>query len=87
MMTVTRGRPLSQGVLTIKVGQKASLSANVAKDAACATRTFRTSNSSVVKMTKTYWTGEFVGVKPGVAYVTVRTYNGIEKSCKVTVTK
>lgn len=78
---------LSKGVLTIKVGQKASLSANVAKDAACATRTFRTSNSSVVKMTKTYWTGEFVGVKPGVAYVTVRTYNGIEKSCKVTVTK
>ena len=78
---------LSKGVLTIKAGQKASLSANVAKDAACATRTFRTSNSSVVKMTKTNWTGEFVGVKPGVAYVTVRTYNGKERACKVTVTK
>ncbi len=76
---------LTKGVLTIGVGEKYSLGSNVNSGAGCATRTYRTSNSSVVKMTKTNWTGEFVGVKPGVAYVTVRTYNGKEHSCKVTV--
>ncbi len=76
---------LTKGVLTIGVGEKYSLGSNVNSGAGCATRTYRTSNSSVVKMTKTNWTGEFVGVKPGVAYVTVRTYNGKEHSCKITV--
>ncbi len=76
---------LSKSVMTLKVGQTGSLSAIIASDAGCATRTFRTSNSSVVKMTKTNWTGEFKAVKKGVAYVTVRTYNGLEKSCKITV--
>ena len=75
---------LNKTSLTLKVGQSASLSANVG-NSGCATRTFRTSNSSVVKMTKTSWTGEFKAVKKGVAYVTVRTYNGKEASCKVTV--
>ena len=53
--------------------------------AACSKRTYRTSNSSIVKMTRTDWVGDFVGVKPGVAYVTVKTYNGKESTCKVTV--
>ena len=75
---------LSKTSLVLKVGQSASLSANVG-DAGCAERTFRTSNSSVVKMTKTSWTGGFTAVKKGVAYVTVRTYNGKEASCKITV--
>ena len=75
---------LNKTSLTLKVGQSASLSANVG-NSGCATRTFRTSNSSVVKMTKTNWTGEFKAVKKGVAYITVRTYNGKEASCKVTV--
>ncbi len=38
-------------------------------------------------MTKTNWTGSFRAVKPGVAWVTVRTYNGKEKSCRITVKK
>ena len=76
---------LSKTAMTLKVGQTGSLSAIIASDAGCAARTFRTSNSSVVKITKTNWTGEFKAVKKGVAYVTVRTYNGKEASCKVTV--
>lgn len=76
---------LSNGILTIGVGEKRSLTASVNDGAGCATRTFRTSNPSVVKMTRTNWQGDFVGVKPGVAYVTVRTYNGKEATCKVTV--
>ena len=76
---------LTKGILTIGVGEKYSLGSSVNDGAGCATRTYRTSNSSVVKMTKTNWTGDFVGVKPGVAYVTVRSYNGKEHSCKVTV--
>ena len=76
---------LNKTSMTLKVGQSASLSAVIPSDAGCATRTFRTSNSSVVKMTKTNWTGQFKAMKKGTAYVTVRTYNGKEKSCKVTV--
>ena len=75
---------ISKKTLVMKVGQSASLSANVG-NAGCAERTFRTSNSSVVRMTKTNWTGSFTAVKKGIAYVTVRTYNGKESSCKITV--
>ncbi len=78
---------ISRKTLTMKVGQTASLSCTIPTNAGCATRTFRTSNSSVVKMTKTNWTGSFTAVKPGTSYITVRTYNGKESSCKVTVTE
>ena len=76
---------ISKKALTLKVGQTATLSASIPSDAGCAARTFRTSNSSVVKMTKTNWTGSFKAMKKGTAYITVRTYNGKESSCKVTV--
>ena len=76
---------ISKKNLTMTVGQSATLSAGIASDAGCASRTFRTSNSSIVKMTKTNWTGSFTAIKPGTAWVTVRTYNGKESSCKVTV--
>ncbi len=76
---------LTKGVLTIGVGEKYTVGSNLDSGVACAKRTYRTSNSSVVKMTRTDWQGDFVGVKPGVAYVTVRTYNGKEATCKVTV--
>ena len=78
---------ISRGAMTMKVGQTATLSAVVPDGTGCATRTFRTSNSTVVKMTKTNWTGSFKALKKGVAYVTVRTYNGKESSCKITVIK
>lgn len=77
---------LSKNSLSLKVGQTASLSAYVADDAGCASRTFRSSDSSIIKMTKTNWTGEFKAMKKGTAWVTVRLYNGKEKSCKITVT-
>ena len=76
---------ISKGTVTIGVGESYTVGSGVNDGAGCAARTFRTSNSSVVKMTKTNWTGEFKAVKKGVAYVTVRTYNGLEKSCKITV--
>ena len=76
---------LTKGILTIGVGQKYTLGAGINDGAGCAKRTYRTSNSSVVKMTRTDWNGDFYGVKPGIAYVTVRTYNGKESTCKVTV--
>ena len=76
---------ISKKTLTLKVGQTATLSCSVPSNAGCATRTFRTSNSNVVKMTKTNWTGSFKAMKKGTAYVTVRTYNGKESACKITV--
>lgn len=76
---------LTKGILTIGVGEKYEVGSGVNDGAASATRTYRTSNSAIVKMTRTDWVGDFVGVKPGVAYVTVKTYNGKESTCKVTV--
>ena len=78
---------LSKGIVTIGVGEKFSVTSTIPNETACAKRTYRTSNSSIVKMTRTDWQGDFVGVKPGVAYVTVRSYNGKESTCKVTVRK
>lgn len=76
---------LTKGILTIGVGETYTIGSGVNDGAASARRTYRTSNSTIVKMQKTEWTGVFKGVKPGVAYVTVRTYNGKESTCKVTV--
>ena len=76
---------LSAKSLAMSPGQTSTLSAVIANDAGCAHRTFSSSDSSIVKMTKTNWTGSFTAVKPGTAWVTVRTYNGKEASCKITV--
>lgn len=76
---------VSKKTMVLSVGDKASLTSIIPSGSACASRTFRTSNSSVIKMTKTNWTGEFKAVGEGVAWVTVRTYNGKEASCKITV--
>lgn len=76
---------LTKGIVTIGAGEKFTVGSGVDNGAACSKRTYRTSNSSIVKMTRTDWVGDFVGVKPGVAYVTVRSYNGKESTCKVTV--
>ena len=78
---------LNKGNMTLKVGKTASVSAVLPDNTGAAKRTYRSSNSSVVKMTKTDWTGEFKAMKPGTSYVTVRLYNGTEASIKVTVTK
>ena len=77
---------ISKGLLNLKLGQTYTLSSTVPNGTAASKRTYRTSNSSIVKMTKTDWTGSFKAVKAGTAYVTVRTYNGKESSCKVVVT-
>ena len=76
---------ISKGVVTIGVGEKFTVGSAVPNGSAAAKRTYRTSISSVVKMTKTSWTGQFKAMKKGTAYVTVRSYNGKEKSCKVNV--
>ena len=76
---------LTKGILTLGVGEKYSVGSGVNDGAACSKRTYRTSNSSIVKMTRTDWIGDFVAVRPGVAWVTVRTYNGKESTCRVTV--
>ncbi len=76
---------LNRGVIAMNVGDTASLSAIIPDGTGCAKRTFRTSNSNIVKMTKTDWTGNFTAVRSGIAYVTVRTYNGKEASCKIEV--
>ena len=76
---------LNRGLMELAVGQSGTLSAIIPSNAGCASRTFRSSNSRVVKMTKTNWTGEFYAKGRGVAYVAVRTYNGKESACKITV--
>ena len=85
VMSAPKKIELSKGILTLGVGEKYVLNASTDTGSASASMKFRTSNSSIVRMTRTDGRGEFVAVKEGTAYVTVRTYNGIEKACKVTV--
>lgn len=76
---------ISKSAMTMGVGETGTLSCSIPANTAAATRTFRTSNSKVIKMTKTDWTGGFTAVGEGTAWVTVRTFNGKESSCKITV--
>ncbi len=78
---------MSQSVLSLGVGESYSLNAIIPDNSACASRTFRTSNSNLVKMTRTNWQGQFKALKTGTAWVTVRTYNGKEASCRINVKK
>lgn len=78
---------ISKSTMSIGLNEKGTLTCSISSDSACAKRTFRTSNSKIIKMTKTDWTGEFTAVGYGTAWVTVRTYNGLESSCKITVKK
>ena len=78
---------ISKKTLTLGLGESYSLSSSVPADSASGSRSFRTSDSSIIRMTKTNWTGDFIAVKEGTAWVTVRTYNGKEASCRVTVKK
>lgn len=77
---------ISKSTLNLRVGQKAVLESSVPEGTAATNRKYRSSNSSIIKMTRTDWQGEFKALQPGVCWVTVRTYNGKESSCKITVT-
>ena len=76
---------LSKSAVSIGVGEKFSVSAILPAGSASAARWYSCSDSSVVKMTKTYWTGDFVGQKVGTSIVTVRLYNGRTATCRVNV--
>ena len=76
---------LTKGTLTLGIGETFTLGSSVDVSSASSSRIYRSSNSNVVKMTKTYWTGVFKAVEEGTAWVTVRLYNGVESTCRVTV--
>ena len=78
---------LDNSHLYLKVGQTGELSTYISPDSASLSRTYRTSDSGIIQMTKTNWTASFKALKPGTAYVTVKLYNGVEASCRITVTK
>ncbi len=76
---------LTKTAVSIGVGEKFSVASVLPSGSAAADRWYSSSDSSIVKMTKTYWTGEFVGQKVGVANVTVKLYNGKTATCRVNV--
>lgn len=78
---------LSKSVITLGVGESYKLTSIIPANTAAAVRTFRTSNSKIIKMTRTDWIGEFKAVGTGTAWVTVRLYNGKEASCRINVKK
>ena len=73
--------------MSMGVGETFTLSAILPANTAAAVRTYSSSNSSIVQMTRTDWVGTFKAMKPGVAWVSVKLYNGKVGTCKVTVVK
>ena len=88
LVTVKSG-PISVAItkkeITIGVGESYTVGSSIGSGSASAERTYSSDNDSIVHMTNTRWTGKFIAKKPGVTYVRVRTYNGREDRCKVTV--
>ncbi len=78
---------ISKPTLSLGIGETYKLSCGMPSDTGAAVRTFRSSDNNIIKMIKTDWTAEIKAVKEGTAWVTVRTYNGKEASCKITVKK
>ncbi len=78
---------LNKSIMYMRVGDTGALNLILPDNSASALRTFRSSNSSIIKMTKTNWSAQFKAVGEGTAWVTVRLYNGVEKSCKIIVSK
>lgn len=76
---------ISKKTLELYVGQSYTLSSSVPNGTASAKRTYRSSDPKIIGMLRTDWAGQFRAVKPGVAWVTVRSYNGKESSCKIRV--
>ncbi len=76
---------LNKKTITLKTGQRATLTAKIAADTGCSEFKFSSDNSSVVRMLNTTGSGTFTAVRPGTANVTVTLYNGKQASCQVTV--
>ncbi len=76
---------MNLSTLSMGVGESYRLTSVIPSGTAAAQRTYSTNNSSVIKMTKTNWTGDFVALKKGTANVSVRLSNGKQASCKITV--
>ncbi len=76
---------LSKKELTLKVGDRATLTAKMAKDTGCSAYTFRSDDPTVAQMISTTGSGVFRAVRPGVTNVTVTLFNGKQASCRVTV--
>ena len=67
------------------MGESYTLSAVIPEGCSAAGRSFSSSDSDVLKVTKSGWKGEFKALKPGTAYAIVKLYNGREASCEITV--
>ena len=76
---------LNKDTIKLKAGQSSTVWAKLPSDAASLHKTFRSSNSSIVELTTGSWSGSFKALRPGTAWITVKLYNGLEKSCKIIV--
>lgn len=78
---------LSKSEITIGIGEVYSLTTNIPKSTGAASRIYTTDNTNVLTITKNSGNGMFRGEKEGTANVTVKLYNGLTATCKVTVKK
>ena len=78
---------LSEQEVVMGKGETFSLSAVLPEGTASAERIFRCNDPAVLKMTKTYWTGEFKALAEGETRVKVILYNGVKTSVRVIVKK
>ncbi len=80
-----RGIKIAKPEITLGVGETMKLSSVLFYGDASASRIYTSSDKSIVKILKNNWVCEFEAMKPGTAYITVITYNGMKSSCKITV--
>ena len=76
---------ISSSLLNVGVGESFQLDSSVNSTSADITRKYRTSNSKIVAVERKGWKVTVKAKSKGTAYITVRTYNGKESSCRVNV--
>ncbi len=76
---------LSQTDIQMKIGNQTQIEAILPEQTAARQRNFRSSDEKVIRIRQQDKKATIQAVGAGTAYVTVKLYNGIEKSCQVTV--
>ena len=76
---------ISSTLLNVGVGESFTLDSSVNSTSADITRKYRTSNSKIAAVERKGWKVTVKAKSKGVAYITVRSYNGKESSCRVNV--
>ena len=78
---------LNKKEIKLKIGEATTLRASLPENTSSSELSFKAVDDGIVDVRQSKGTARLEAIGEGTTWVTVRSFNGIERSCKVTVTK